>query len=212
MLCKVRFAPACLAAAMAIGAVASASASASAGWMVNGTQLSGSAAIMRAELVNGSAITLSSSVVSISCEAPTIEAEASSITSPSAGQASSVTFNECSSTTEHCELAETSVTTSPLQTSEVVLEGSSGVRGLFIPQTKTTFATVKFNGELCAVAGTQPITGKVDWLAPKGQEERTAQLLLVLALAGQLKIGSSEAHLQFSYLQYVEGNKAWRYL
>jgi hypothetical protein len=66
---------------------------------------------------------------------------------------------------------------------------------LVLPDTKNTLFTIKFEGEICALLGTQPVTGGLDLLIHEGSDPAARHLVLAFSLKGQLKIGSDEDEL-----------------
>lgn len=110
----------------------------------------------------------------------------------------SVVFHECSTeNTGECSLGSTLISTVPIH-GLVHLEGILHVLILLLPQTKTTFATIAFEGAKCALAGTQPVTEKAGGfhlLIDHGQVFKLLHLVLPITLAGGLKVGLNEAEL-----------------
>jgi hypothetical protein len=198
----------CLA-ALALSALTSTTASAAtAGWMVNGTLLTGSKALTTAAV--DEEWQLNAAGVTIRCAGTNVTATGPEIVAPNKGAAKSVTFNGCS-TNEHCKVP-ISISTLPILT-EATLDGALAVKELIKPETKTTFATILFEGALCALEGVQPVSGRASVLAPTGQDERTLQLYKATAIeAGELKAGSNTATLNGSSLIKLANGEPWSFL
>lgn len=211
---KVKMIAAVLIAAFALSALVSASASAAAGWMVNGTLLSGSAALASTAAVEKPG-TLTAAGVTIECTSSTLHSIESEIKSPNTNAIRSVEYSGCSSVTASCALAGgTGVIATLPFTGEVTLSGSSGVVDTFTPKTKSLFATIGYEGEICALKGVQPVTGKAKILAPTGQEERTVQQAssLVTEASGELKVGSAPASIVGTVLSKLASGLPWSFL
>jgi len=201
-------------AALAISAVGSAAASAStAGWMVNGTLLSGSKPLATTAAVMKTGV-LTFSTVTVECTGETLNGIAPAIESSNKGSATSLEFTACKTPTgSKCELVGTKVNTLPI-TVEATLSGTLGVRASFSPKTGTLFTTLLFKGASCAIAEeVQPVTGKANVLGPTGQDERASQEIVATALtAGELKVGSSAATLAGAALLRLASGESWSFL
>jgi len=204
-----------LIAVFALGALASASASAAtAGWMVNGTLLSGSTPLATTAKVDQSGFLKSSAAnVELECSGTTLNGVAPEITSPSKGSASSLIFTSCIALSPNCTIGSSEIKTVPLL-AEVTLEGVLAVIATFKPETKSVFATFLFNGEKCAAEGLNAVTGTAKVLAPTGQDERTLQQINAIAteVSNELKVGSSAAELKGSALLKLASSLEWSFL
>ncbi len=136
--------------------------------------------------------------VTIECVGASLGATSPQIVASSHITAAALTFNECK-TAAPCSLASATILTVPV-VGEVTRATSPEDKAVFSPQTKSTFATIKFNGETCALLGTQSITGTAGAVLPKMQEERTLQEVKASTTKGELKLGSNEAELKGSAL------------
>ncbi len=183
---------------MAAGVCAGSTAPASANWLVGKSQLEGTAALATTASVD-QRFELKGGGVTIECKGTALNAASPQIVASSRITAASLTFGECKTTAEPCSLGSTTILTVPL-VGEVTGLTSPEDEAVFSPQTKSTFATIKFNGETCALLGTQPITGTLGTVLPKGQEERTQQEVKASTTKGELKLGSNEAELKGSAL------------
>jgi hypothetical protein len=198
-----------LAAALALSAlVATAASAATAGWMVNNEQLSGSAAFAATAKVTPGKLTAANGLI-VNCKGTSIEGSGE-ITSPTKASGQ-LTFQECKSENENCTLASPKIGTLPLLLTEITLDGTLAVRGHIEGETKA-FATFKYEGASCALAGVNAVKGKVEFLAPEGQDERTFQEVLITALPGELQVGSSEAKLHFTTLLSLKSGQSWSFL
>jgi hypothetical protein len=200
-------------AALALSAIASATASAAtAGWMVGGSQLVGSEALATTAAVDKTA-KLSGGGVEIECTGKTLNGVSPQIVAGNMGEATSLTFTGCVALTKNCTLSSTSISTLPVL-AEATLEGAANVAAKFTPKTGTVFATFKFEGENCGVAGTKAVTGSAITTTPNGQTESAAQILEVNTAASEstLKLGSAAAKLSGAALLKLVSGKAWSFL
>lgn len=210
---KTKLIVAVFAAVIAISAVASATASA--GWRVGGVLLAAGSKqkLMTSGIVEQPAL-LQGGGAEISCGRvgqEDITGVAPEIEGTNKGSATSVTFHECVGSGV-CPIAGNTITTVPVLITELTLDGTLAVKGAFVPETKTTFTTIKFEGAECALLGTQPVTGKASFLAFTGQDERTFQSVLLFSEAGKLKIGSSEAKLHGRGLLSTANLVPWSFI
>jgi len=197
---------------LALSAMASASASAAtAGWMVNGTMLTGSAALATTAAVDQEGV-LKGGGVTVTCKGSTLNGVAPEIKVPNKGSAGDLEFTECSAASP-CEVTPPTVKTQTVLV-EATLEGVLAVVATFKPETGTIFATLKFSGSGCALSGTTPIKGQAKVLAPTGQDERTLQLInaITTEASGELLLGSSGASLTGSALLRLASGQSWSFL
>jgi hypothetical protein len=197
----------------AFSAVVSASSSAvTAGWMVNGTMLIGSKAVATTAAVD-EFIKIKAAGVTIECKGSTINGVAPELKSPNRGGAASLEFTACKSITANCEISSEKISTRTILL-EATLEGALAIKVSLVPETKNGFATIEYDGALCALQGVQPLSGKWTMLAPTGQDERTLQLLNLVTTeaSGELKVGSSAAELKGSALWRLASGESWSFL
>lgn len=183
---------------------------ASANWLVGGTELASTAALSTTAAVDEHVV-LKAAGVTVKCEGATLNAVAPEIVAPTSMVASSISFSECTAN-ESCTTTKT-IGTVPL-TGAAVAETAPQSSVTFSPKTKTTLATIKFEGASCALLGVQPLTGKAKLKMPTGQEERTAQLASAATTeaSGELKLGSSAAELKAGALLKLASEKAWSFI
>jgi hypothetical protein len=197
----------------ALSALASATASAGE-WMVNGTKLTGSAAILSTALVLSEGRLFVPNVLSIKCKAHEVGITGGKIIAPDGVLATSINFKECAVTEGNptCELATKTISTVPVN-GLALLEGTLNTYIHISPETKAAFATIKFSGETCALLGVQPVTGNASLLIHEGFDERALHLTLAFSLPKSLKVGSSEALLEgLSADVRLESNQNWSFL
>jgi hypothetical protein len=178
-------------AAVAALCIAGTTPAASAGWVVEGTQLSGTAALATKAQVT-EAVKLSASGVTIEC-AGTINGVSLDIQSPNKIAASSLTFNECKTTGESCTLATKAIGTVPVA-AELTEQTTAEAAAAFLPKTKTVLATISFEGASCALTGVQPLSGKIKARLPG--IERKSLPIAFLSESGQLKLGNNGAEIK----------------
>ncbi|HEY3827612.1 MAG TPA: hypothetical protein VGL57_00305 [Solirubrobacteraceae bacterium] len=172
---------------------AAATQAASAAWYVNGTVLTGTAALATTASV-AEHVKLKAGGVTVECTVSTLTTAGGEIKSPNKLAASKITFNECKGSGS-CTVP-SSIATVPV-TAELT-EQSLQDTATFTPQSGTLFATIKYEGATCALAGTQPLTGKMTAKLPSGEEEETLQEVKanILEKSGELKLGSSAAEFK----------------
>ena len=203
----------CAAALALSAAVTTAASAATAGWMVNGTSLTGSAAFASTAAVENSMKLEVKNSFTILCKGTVFKAAGAELVAPNKIKATSLEFTECQGTTEQCRLEDEAIRTVPI-VAEAVLEGSLAVRSTLKPQTKTVIATVDFVGEACAFKGVTPITGSVLVLSPTAQDERITQQSIVAATeaSGELKVGGSGALADVTGSTRLASGLPWSFL
>jgi hypothetical protein len=169
--------------------------SASAGWFIEGTALTGTAALSTTAAVDENAL-IKAAGVTITCKGTTLNSTAPQLEA-SGGMlsVSSLTFNECSANA-NCTVA-SSVGSVPIL-ADLAEEAGFADKIVFLPKTKTVLATIKFEGGTCALLGVQPITGKATAKMPTGQIESASQQVEanVTEASAELKVGSSAAEFK----------------
>jgi hypothetical protein len=123
--------------------------------MVNGTALSGSKALAGTAAVD-EIWNLKAAGVTVQCAGAVTNSVSAEIDSPTGGAVGKLEFKECSSN-ENCTVTKT-IGSLPLII-DTTLDGTLATTTTFLPKTKTTFTTFKFEGEKCALLGVQPVTG-----------------------------------------------------
>ena len=207
---KVKVTLSVLVALFALSAIASASASA-AGWMVSGTELSGSTSLATTAKTDKAA-KLKAAGVTIECTGTNLEGTSPVITAPNTGSATSLTFTECESTNATCSVTKT-IGTVPIHAT-VALGAGNDVKARFLPKTKTVFATIEYKGATCALLGVQPVSGKALVDDANGKVESVLQLIeaVTTEASGELKVGSSPAELTGSALLKLASGAQWSFL
>jgi len=206
---RVRITVAACLGVLALSALASAPASA-AGWMVNGTALSGSQALATTAPVDESSV-IKGAGVTITCSGKTFNGATPQIESTNKGSAADFEFTECKASSP-CTLEGKTIKTEAV-TLEATLEGTEAVLAKLKPKTGTLFATIGFEGAECAIEGCQPVSGTAKVLAPTGQKERTWQRIEEIQTAnGEFKVGSGSAELSGSALLKLANGEPWSLL
>jgi hypothetical protein len=205
-------------AGLAFSVLGSSTASAvSPGWLVNGTLLTGTqtAAVATTAAIDTKVI-FGYGGIAIRCSTSALQVIGPQIESGSKISAASVLFKECKATGENCSLSSAmggTIGTLPI-TSEVTLDGALAVQGVAKPQAGGIFATLKFEGEVCAETAKVPIKGTVQWLAPTGQDGRVSQLANVnISLSsGELEGGDQLAFLELGSLGKLASSLSWSFM
>jgi len=172
----------------------------SAAWLINGTSLTGSAALSTQALVDEEFTLLVPALkLQITCNGHFLDGTNPQIFGTNKASATALTFLGCSTVTPtECELEprSTSIATAPILATATKGPGES-VRATFTPETGTTFANLKFiKTTECALKGTEPVTGAFVAGVPTGKLSLSAQ-----ALTG---LGSTEGN---NSLQFFGGDK-----
>jgi hypothetical protein len=200
---------------LAFAAVNSASASAvTAGWMLNGTLLKAegltSAALATEVIVDEEFELNAGGGLQVECGGLLIDN--GKIADPNDLLVEHLLFNNCKTVTANCTVPTAIATVAIL--AEVTLDGVLHVKGVAKPETGTTFATIKYSGELCSIAGIKAATGDAEVLGDEGQDEHTDQLILgVQSAAGKLLFFSSNpASFTGAGLVLLANSKPWSFL
>ncbi|HUN77872.1 MAG TPA: hypothetical protein VMU32_03030 [Solirubrobacteraceae bacterium] len=197
--------------ALVAGMALNVSSASAAGWMVGGSELSGSEAVATTaaamENAKGEA-----SGVTVECAGATTNAVSPKLEAPNKASASSIVFTGCESKTAGCKTAKTEIGTVPV-TVEATLEGATKVRAVGRPVTGKIFTTIKYEGAECALAGVKPVTGQVTATSSADEEVlESLVLILITEASGELKEGSSSAYLHIHVLVRLASGRAWNYL
>jgi hypothetical protein len=171
-----------LVAAFALSAVAAGTASAE--WFINGTKLTGSAALATTAKVDTDAV-LDIGTIKILCKGGLLRGARPEIDSANeGGMAESLTFEGCETIepATKCTLVgqPRTITTNPVTATVKKLTGSSKEdRVIFTPLTKKSFAILPFSEtNTCALnSEEESVNGSVTVGAPTGQEENEAQAI-----------------------------------
>ncbi len=196
-----------------IGALASSSALAGE-WMVEGKPLSGTEELATSALVLAEGeLKVLPAVTTIKCTAHEVGIAGGKIIAPDGILASSISFKQCEGEGACAGIANSKeIKTLPID-GLASLDGSLATYILVLPETKTTFATIGFTNELCALFPTQPVTGDASLLAHDGFDEQVRHRVLGFSLPKALKVGSSEADLRGLVGDIeLKSKKSWSFL
>jgi hypothetical protein len=211
-MCRVRRIVVVCVGVLALSVLASASAlAATAGWMVNGTNLKGSAALATTAAVVEEGVLVGVGF-HITCEGHAFFGSGPEIKSPNTGAASSLEFSECKGE-EPCKINSPILKTYAV-TEEATLEGVLAAVATFKPATGTIFATIKFEGSECPLEGETPIKGTAKALAPFGQDEGTLGQVSSIATEAskELLVGSSAVSAKGASLLRLTSGQSWSFL
>jgi hypothetical protein len=176
--------------------------SASATWLVNGTPLTGSAAVSTQALVdeNYTFLVPGFDLVAV-CSGHFLDSTNPQIFGSDKVFASALTFLGCSVVTPtKCELEGQPASISTTAILALAAKGTGeAAKVTFTPETKTTFTNIEFksNNE-CAFKGLEPITGAFVEGAPTGQLSLLAQAITGLGSTegnNSLQIGGQKAFI-----------------
>jgi hypothetical protein len=165
-----------------------------------------------AELAKTTAVTkleLSVPSVGVKGKCTSFEAQKAFLTGPNTGKAAALVFSGCTITgAEACAFAKSTITSNALKSGPAATLGTKEGESITSPETGTVLGVVELVGESCALAGKQPITGKVKEIAPTGQVESAEQLIVAKTGEGEVKIGSAAALLAVEQkIKLVSGSK-----
>jgi hypothetical protein len=202
---KVKIVIAAFTAGLALTAIVASTASATAGWLVNGTELTGtqSANLSTLAVTDTAAILhIPSLPLKITC-AGDLKGVNPKISAPNTWSVTSLTFTGCSvvePTT--CKLESPEIKTEVLNVTATLGPGESVL--LTFTTTAAHFAIFTLEGGSCSISGKKAVTGSVVLTAPTGQLQ-----LLTQTLSG---LGSSEQGTNSLQTandpSYIEGGKA----
>jgi hypothetical protein len=184
---------------------------ATAGWKVNGSLLTTTARVTTASVDQEYRLTAAG--INIECQSSNVNNINAYLVPPNKLLASSIVLMECSVVESTACSITKSVGIVPT-VAEVTLDGLLAVKATIKPETKTLFATLRFEGETCALLGVQPITGQGSALGPTNQDERTVQQAnsTTTAASGELKVGSSAAAVTGIGLGRLASTLTWSFL
>jgi hypothetical protein len=167
-----------LTATMAFGAVAASSATAE--WYVGGAKLAlgqSKAVAPTATVDETSTFNIPQFPIKITCSGPNLLIKEGSISNPESYIVGQEVWDGCAVTPSgNCSVSPSSISSTPVL-GTVTTAASPADKVTFAPQTKKTIAIIPFSGELCALAGEQPLTGSFTQKLPAGQTESESQLL-----------------------------------
>ncbi len=181
---------ACLA-TFAVGAVVSTTALAGE-WDVNGKPLVGSVALANKILVlEHGFLEVPAAGLKIECFSHEVGITEGKLVAKDGVEVASLSFKSCETNTPVCTIGSETINTVPLD-GLASLEGTLNTLILVLPKTKNSFATIKFNGATCSLAGVQPVTGHAHILIHEGFDPAVVHRGLAL---GKLNVGNDEATL-----------------
>jgi len=174
-------------------------ASASAGWFVEGEEVTTAALLATTAKVDQSSV-LKGSGVTVTCSGATLNSVSPQIASPNKLTASSLEFTGCSAAAP-CSLAKSTITTEPV-VAELTEQAPPAVPAVLKPKTGTKITKIDLEGEECAIAGETSVTGQARVLFPAGEEKNELQALVwePKESTAELKLGSAGASLTGSVL------------
>jgi hypothetical protein len=175
--------------------------SASAIWMVGGTNFHGSAALTTAAVVHEPTKVLLPALenLAITCSGGVLDLEEPRIQALDKFFTKALRFLSCNTNKANCALE---VTNQAIPTLPVLALATLGtkesVKLNFTPETKATFAEIKFGeSNTCALAGANPVKGSVNVTAPDGQLELLSHLV------------EGQGSFENNSLEIGTGNKAY---
>lgn len=198
-------------------AVVSSQAFAAAGWMVHGTQLTGTAALSPGAILDEKLlVTGDSGQVEVKCGGSELRL-GNPVISGGTGMAdtSSWEVTECVGN-RSCPLAESmgGRVQSLATLTDLTLDGALAVKGRFLSTNSSKLlGTIAFAGPECPFTGVQQITGAGTFLMPTGQDERTLQLIAMTDEEfGSVKLGSVGLVIQGSVLVHLTSDLPYGFL
>jgi hypothetical protein len=186
-------------------------ASASAGWFVEGEEVTTAGAALATTAKVDQSSVLKGSGVAVTCSGATLNSVSPEIVLPNKITASSLEFTGCSAAAP-CSLTKPAITTEPV-VAELTEQAPPAVPAILKPKTGTRITRIDLEGEECAFAGETSVTGQARVLLPTGQEKNELQALVWEAKesTGELKLGSASASLAGSALLKLVSGSSFLY-
>lgn len=182
-----------------------------AGWMVNGTEFTGTKALARTAVVTEFFRFEVPGAVTIACASSTFDAVGAEIKSPNQGAAASIELHECKPEGKACTISNSTIASVPV-VAEATLEGALAAATVISPKTKAVFATVNFEGESCALKGLAGVTGKARVTYANGQMEETQQRAVLQTTKGEMKVGANEVIGTGAFVRKLASGETWSFL
>ncbi|HEY3827822.1 MAG TPA: hypothetical protein VGL57_01370 [Solirubrobacteraceae bacterium] len=181
------------------------------GWIVNGTNLKGTAKVSSTAAVMKKFV-FKFSGITAECTGQNVVHVGGEIESPNKGSASSIEFNGCTTVAgSKCLLSSTKISSLPVK-AEVTLEGLLAVRATVTPKTGTLFTTLLFTGATCSIAEeVQSVTGQMSETEPTGRKEMAKQEVIVKG-GGGIEVSGSAATVEGSALVSLSSGLPWSFL
>jgi hypothetical protein len=204
---KVKVAAAALFVVFAMSVIAVNSASAE--WLIGGTALTGTAALLSTALVDEKTKLLVPSLedLTLECVGETLDGENPTLIAPDKGFASKLTFLGCSTVkpASGCaiEAQPVGISTVPILALAALKTGEED-KVTFTPETKKIFTEIPFSStNTCAFNGLEAVTGSVTVGAPTGTLE-----LLNQAIVGLGSFENNSLEIGGTNKAYLVGGKA----
>jgi hypothetical protein len=191
-----------------------------AGWLINGTTLTGSAAVSTQALTDAPATFLVPALgLAIQCTGHFLDGLRPQIFGGDKGYAEQLRFLGCGTVTPaKCELIEkndTSISTTAVLVLASLGKGES-VNVVFTPETKATFGNIEFSeANTCAFNGDEPVNGAAVAGLPTGQLSLLAQQITGLGSTegnNSLLVDGDKAFIEGgSYLLTLASDSKWSF-
>ncbi len=197
-----RLVAACFA-ALTLSAAVSTSAFAGGQWDINGTPLAAkaTAGLSNILVLNEGKLSFKTGAegIELICKGHEIAVKNGVLIGPEGVLASNIVFSECKTQAPGggepvCKLGGTTISTIAIH-GLAHLDGTTNALILVLPETKTTFTTIKLTGETCALPEVSSINGGFHILIHEAATPQAAHRVLAFSLTNQLKFNSSEATL-----------------
>jgi hypothetical protein len=202
----------CLTALCASVSMPGSASATTAGWMVNGTILTGTAGLPGTVATTPASLEDPELEISIKCNSKVVDGTNLQISAPSGGGADGLSFLECEALTPAgCSLQSPTIATLPLAFLEITLEGALAIAGGIKPRIKVTLGSFDLVGKACAIASIYTLGGTIALLAPLGQDERTLQEILITD-GGRFKINSNPGRLDLTLSASLVSKQGWSFL
>jgi hypothetical protein len=196
---------------LALSGFVSAATAATAGWMVNGSLLTGTKALTTTAATDEEFALQVGSLFTIECQDASIKPTLPEITAPNRLVLKGYEMTQCSLANEEgaCHLGGSKVVVGSLL-AEATLDGTLGVRAVFKPETGSALFSWEIVGVECIADGKDSLGGQATMLAPSGQDERTLQLLKWATTTGEIK--PEPTNVKGSELLRLASGEAWSFL
>jgi hypothetical protein len=190
-------------------------ATANAGWIVSGKALAAGESkplATHALVLTTGELKVLTANFAIKCSGHEVGIEGGKIVGTDGILVKSISFKACKGSNTCTNLENEEIKTVPIH-GKAILDGTLNAYISLLPETKTTFATIKFIDAECALLGTQLVTGGASILVHEAAHEKIVHLGLAFSLPKALRVGSDEADLRgLSFDIALESNEPWSFV
>jgi hypothetical protein len=197
-----------LVAVLVLGAVGSASASASS-WWVAGSEL-GSSEPLASTTAKVAEVTLSWSTLKIQCAS--VGLKGADIVAHTGGSIEHLVLQECTVNSSSCRVVGGKIESKPLKLEAKLGSKSPEDELVAKPASGSVLAEFEFENERCPLEGKQTLGGRLSFVLPKGREEGVEQeLVLHESIAGELHMGELPLTSEGAFKAKLVSGRDWSF-